>query len=93
MEITPLEDKDMKFINIYKDKSYYHIYLDGYLYNDNKLESHNIRKIKIILDHEINSLSRLFQGCKYIKRVDFNIFRRKNIIDMSHMFYGYEFLE
>ena len=53
LEITPLEVKDMKFINIYKDKSYYHIYLDGYLYNDNKLEGHNARKIKIILDHEI----------------------------------------
>ena len=60
MEITPLEDKDMKFINIYKDKSYYHIYLDGCLYNDNKFEGYSVRKIKIILEHEINSLSRLF---------------------------------
>ena len=63
-----------KFINIpEEDKSYYHIFFD-----DNERETldkyeiqrkDKIQKIKILIDPQINSFSRLFEDCKCIKKI------------------------
>ena len=68
IEIIPSENKRGKFINIQnkKDESYYHIY-----FNDSKeeikryylIEYDNVTKIKIIIDSQITSLSKLFEDC------------------------------
>ena len=93
IEIYPknLEDKN-KFINIPKEnKAHYHIY-----YNDEKKErkktyfkkDKNITKVKVIIDKENKSLSRLFYECKCIEKINFIRFNIKDIYDMSDMFYG-----
>ena len=68
IEIIPSENKRGKFINIQnkKDEPYYHIY-----FNDSKeeikryslIEYDNVTKIKIIIDYQITSLSKLFEDC------------------------------
>ena len=84
-------DKYGKFINISEeDEKYYHIY-----FNDNKEEikrkninkNDEVRKIKIIIDSEIKSFSKLFYGCKWIESINFKKFLRKNITNMSCMSY------
>ena len=69
------------YINIYNNQSHYHV------------EKIDDKTINILLDYEINSLSRLFQRCHYIKKIDFIQFKRKNIIDMSYMFHDCQYLE
>ena len=91
IEIIPAESG--KFINIPKNKSqqsYYHIFFD-----DSRKEIKNIysitneikSKIKIIVDFEIQSLRQLFEDGEGIKILKFTKFNRKDIIDMSYMFY------
>ena len=46
-----------------------------------------IKKINIVIDFEIKSLKGIFRGCDYIKKVSFTKFKRKDINDMSCMFY------
>jgi len=75
------KDEYGKYINFYNNQSHYHIQII-----DDKT-------IKIILDYEINSFSRMFQRCHYIKKINFIRFKRKNIIDMSYMFNECEYLE
>jgi len=69
LEIIPMKDKYGKYINFEeKDKEYYHIY-----FNDNKEEeikntsineNHNIAKINIIIDYQVESFSCLFENCE-----------------------------
>ena len=77
------------FVNIDEGyESYFHIY-----FNDNNNEVNRnyikkddkIKKIKIILDREVNSFSGLFENCS-IKKIDFKQLYRENITDMSYMF-------
>ena len=75
------KDEYGKYINFYNNKSHYHIQII-----DDKT-------VTIILDYEINSFSRMFQRCHYIKKINFIRFKRKNIIDMSYMFNECEYLE
>ena len=70
-----------KYINIYNNQSHYHI------------QTTDDKTIKVILDYEINSFSRMFQRCHYIQKINFIRFKRKNIIDMSYMFNECEYLE
>ena len=80
------------FINSEKyDKSYFHIYFD----NNKKEIKRNyitlferIKKIKIIIDYNVESLDNLFLGCGNIRKISFSKFERKNITNMSCMFYG-----
>ena len=74
----PLFNQDVygKYINIYNNQSHYHI------------QTTDDKTIKVILDYEINSFSRMFQRCHYIQKINFIRFKRKNIIDMSYMFNG-----
>ena len=89
IEIIPKNNRTFKFINI-SNESYFHIY-----FNDNKeeikvnsiKEKDKIDKIKIIIDKEINSLEGLFKKCDEIEEINFIKFNRKDITNMSYMFY------
>ena len=71
IEIIPKENKYGKFINYNKNKES-HIY-----FNDNKEEvkrksftkNDKVTKIKIIIEEKIKSLSKLFKGCRDIKKI------------------------
>ena len=53
-----------------------------------------IKKINIIIDMENASLKKLFEGCQFIKKINFIKFNRKDInSDMSHMFDGCSLLQ
>ena len=56
--------------------------------NDDK-----INKITIIIDHHVKSFSRLFENCRYIKKIDFKKIIRNDINDMKYMFKGCSSLE
>ena len=92
IELIPLKNINTYFINIDKGfKSFCHIYFDDNEKEVNRYylkENDKIKKIKIVLDYEIKSLSRLFQGCECIEKINFINFNRKDIYDMSYMFYG-----
>ena len=91
IEIIPVDKPEAinLFINNFYDKSYYHFY-----FNDNKEEitrnhyykQDKIKKIKILLDYDIKSLSSLFKYCKCIKSVNIKKFNREDITDMTEMF-------
>ena len=64
IEIIPMKNKYGRFINIYDDKKYYHIY-----FNDNKeeikykyeiKEGDKVTKVKIIIDYQVKSFKKLF---------------------------------
>ena len=92
IELIPI-NIDYKNYFIYiseKEKPYFHIY-----FNDERRErkktyfnkNQNVKKIKIIIDEEIKSLSKLFSNCKCIEKINLIKFNRKDIIDMRNMFY------
>ena len=97
IEIIPKDEiyGDCNILNK-KYKSYAHIY-----FNDDKVEkkvntfnkNDNIKKIKIILDYKIKSLTKIFKDCYFIKSINFIRFIREDIIDMSYMFYMCSSLE
>mgnify|MGYP007102003155 FL=1 len=86
-------NNDNKFINYLneEDKSYYHIYFNDSqeeIKKNNFNKEDNISKIKIIIDTEIISFKNLFSNCTCIEQINFIKFNRRNIIDMSYMFYN-----
>ena len=89
IEVIPKENEFGKFINFLNKNI--HIY-----FNDNNEEikkkeidkDDKVEKIKIILNHKIKSLSKLFYYCKCIKKINFIKFKRDDIKDMSYMFSG-----
>ena len=89
--INPFKNKYEKFINIenQQDKEFYHIYFNN---NKEEIKRYNLyeedkaKTIKIIIDYQVNSLYKLFFGCKCIKFINFIKFSRNNIINMSKMF-------
>ena len=92
LEIIPMKGKYVKFINIEeKDKEYYHIYFNGNKEKEIKStsinENHNISKINIIIDYQVESFSKLFENCRCIESINFKKFYRNNITDMSGMFH------
>ena len=105
-EIKPLQIKSEKIINILneKDAKYYHIYfnnINNNTDNNNYIETkknflkknHKLSTIKIAIEHQIKTLSKLFYNCKYIEEINFKKFCRNDIPDMSYMFYGCEALK
>ena len=86
IKIIPKEITYGKFINTLTN-----IYI---YFNDNKKEiekrkitkDDKVTKIKIIINHNIKSLSDLFSRCKCIKKINFIKFNRDDINDMSWMF-------
>ena len=97
IEIFPKDNLEFKaneqniFINFLGGKNYYHIFFDD---NDEEIDRNyiqkgeQIKKIKIMIEPEFNSLSGLFKDCKCIKEIRFTKFNRTDIIDMKEMFYG-----
>ena len=90
IELIPMEFESGKFINIEKEyKPYIHIY-----FNDKKVEekrnyikeNDKISKIKIEIDNEVKSLSKLFEDCKCLKIINFIKFDIQDVEDMSFMF-------
>jgi len=91
IEIIPSKNEYGEFININNkdDESYFHIY-----FNDDKEETKRINlnkkdkasKIRIVIDYQIKSFTKLFYYCKCIEIISFNKFHRKNIINMKRMF-------
>ena len=92
IEIIPTESiKEGKntIIHYFNDeKQYYHIFIDDKELNKRNYfrKKENVKKIKVLIDFEINSLKRLFHGCEYIKEINFVKFNRNNIIDMNFLF-------
>ncbi len=93
IEIVPIKNKFGKFIDIYHvvDK-YFHIYFNNNKTEETKKETfldknHQISKINIIIDYQINSFNRLFKDCYNIESIHFKRFNRNNITDMSFMFF------
>ena len=91
--VQEIIERHTLFINISKseEKQYFHIY-----FNDNKeevgreflIEGDDVQKITIKIDYQIESFYRLFYNCQCIESINFKIFFRTNITDMSYMFYG-----
>ena len=91
LEIIPANDKYGKFINIKNGNEInYHIYLDNKEETERNYlnEKKQINSIKIIIDYQELSFEDLFSECKCIKSINFKKFYRKNINNMSYMFYG-----
>jgi len=95
IDLKIINNNNQRFINIQKeDEKYYHIYFDN---NKEEIKRHSINNdekienIKIIVDYEIKSLSNLFRYCKCIESINFKKFNRKNINDMSWMFFDCSF--
>ena len=84
---------NIKFINISKeeDESYFHIYLNN---SDKEIKKYDlnekdkINKLKITIDHQIHSFQGLFKNYECIESIYFKKIFRKNIINISEMFYG-----
>ena len=85
------KDKKKIFINIENPEyaKYCHIYFNN---NDEEIKRNyytkndNVSSIKIILDYNFTSLHKLFERCICIEKIAF-IKCRKNITDMSYMFF------
>ena len=92
IELIPAKNKYGKFININnrEEERYFHIYFNDSNEEINRnyiLENENIDKIKIIIDFKVTSFCELFSYCECIKSISFTNFYRKNINNMSFMFY------
>ena len=92
IELNIEGNKYGKFINITdKLKEYFHIY-----FNDsneetkkNYLEKNDkVKKIKIIINHQVTSFKDLFYSCECINSIYFKKFYNINITNMSCMFSG-----
>ena len=93
IEIIPAHNIYGKLINISKkgEEIYYHIYfnnIDKEIKKNYFDETDKVSKIKIIIEYKINSLSKLFNYCKYIETVYIKNFYLDNINNMSGMFFG-----
>ena len=98
IDIIPSENRFNKksciinYINK-EEAKHYHIYyndkINREIWGENKnIITKKIKKIKIIIDHQIKSFHKLFHDCSDIESINFVKFNRKNIIDMSYMFNG-----
>ena len=92
IELIPAKNKYGKFINInnQEEEQYFHIYFNDSNEEINRnylLENEKINKIKIIIDFKVTSFYELFSYCECIESISFTNFYRKNINNMSFMFY------
>ena len=92
IELIPFkfsEDTDKEFINIKYDKNHYHIYFNGSkdeIKRNYFTKIDGVKIIKIVLDYSIESINEIFSNCKWIKKVYFIKFRRRNIINLNNLF-------
>ena len=92
IEIIPEENIYGNFINISKEniRKNIHIYFNDYQEEIKRKiinKDDNVTKIKIIINHKVKSLTKLFYNCECIKKINFIKFNRDDIINMSNMFY------
>ena len=91
-ELHPNNKVGKIFLNtINADRLYIHIYInDDIREKFGSIIEHNdtIQKIKIVIDIEIKSLRGLFNNFDNIKHIKCTKFNRKDIFNMSRMFYG-----
>ena len=92
IELIPAKNKYGKFINInnQEENQYFHIYFNDSNEEINRnylLENEKIDKIIIIIDFKVTSFYELFSYCECIESISFTNFYRKNINNMSFMFY------
>ena len=91
IELVPVKNNFGNFINIINEseKDYFHIFFND---NPERINIYRIKrnqqvdKIKIIIDYQVKSFSKLFNDCKCIESINFKKFYRNNITDMSYMF-------
>ena len=97
LEIIPIQNEFGDFIQIdEEDKKFFHIY-----FNDNKEEikktelnkEDKVSKINIIIGYQIKSFKGLFSYCECIESINFKLFYRNDITDMSFMFDGCSLLK
>ena len=93
IEIIPEENIYGNFINISKEniRKNIHIYFNDYQEEiKTKIinKDDNVTKIKIIINHKVKSLSKLFYNCECIKKINFIKFNRDDIKNMSYIFCG-----
>ena len=98
IEVIPKKDIYGTFIHFKpRNKPYYHIYFNNNMNKEIKRtyieKNDNVSKIKIIIDNNVKSLSKLFKICHFIKSINFTKFGNKRINNMSYMFYGCTSLE
>ena len=90
VEIKPFAEKYGKFINITRnDTKYYHIYFDDKKERIKRnfiTKEEKVNKIKIIINYKVKSFEKLFSCCECIESINFKVFNRINIINMSFMF-------
>ena len=104
IELIPLNPEKLKrsknyFINFKKERKNFSIYFND---SNKKIEKDyftpedKVNKIKVKLNRNIENLSELFyiknygsfNGCDFIKEINFLRFNNETIEDMSFMFYG-----
>ena len=90
LEIKPAENKYGKLFNNNENEAYFHMYFD----NDeeekegNELtEEDKVSKIKLVIDHQVESFNKLFEDVKCVESIKFLKFTRININDMRSMFW------
>ena len=98
IEIELEISKYTKIINLDgKNSSYFHIYYKGSQVESKETysfkENGKPPTVKILIDYEQNSLNELFKYCEGIKKIKFVKFYRKNIINMTSLFYQCSALE
>ena len=87
------EGENYDFMKIKEEfKPYFHFY-----FNDDEAEKKlasatcndpNVKKIKVIIDYEVDNLDSLFYNCSITKKINFIEFPRNNIKSMKYMFSG-----
>ena len=90
IELKIVDNTYGEFINIpYEEEEYYHIYFDNSIeeIKRNYIEDNEkVKKIKIVINHQVKSFKGLFEYCECINSIFFIKFYRNNIVDMSDMF-------
>ena len=82
-----------EFININnkKDKPFFHIYFDEGKkeLNRNYLKKkEKVKKIRVLIDMEVNSIEELFNEIKCVKEIKFIKFNRKDFTNYAYMFFN-----
>ena len=90
--LIPVSETKLNYIILSEtitNKPYTHFYLNG---SKNELLSYfdfkEINEIKVVIDYQMKSFKGLFKNYKNIKEINIIKCNRKDIIDMSEMFYG-----
>ena len=84
--------KTNKFININdeKDEPFYHIYLNDFkkeVKRNHLIKNEIVTKIKVLIDVEVKSLTKIFNECYCVKEIKFIKFNITDFTDYSCMFY------